>query len=201
MKNRKNLLLVVLLLVVVAVATASTYAWLTDTESSGDLSYEVGEVAYDVASTLTSADTVVPGQELGNFTITNKSNVKTHVRVSFSVSVELADGTTPTWTVGTKEDSDHILLKQTDSKWELTDGYYYYGDGVADTKGSADILPVTAGASVSLDPLFNSIVINGKIVGNEAAGATINIKITFYAKQAEYVTWENIGSIDWTKGI
>ena len=202
MKNRKNLFLVVLLLVVVAVATASTYAWLTDTESSGNLEYKVGDVEYSVESSLKNDKTVVPGELLGNFTITNSSNVLTNVRVKFDISVTKADSTSVIWKVGANEETDHILLKQQDgSNWQLVDNYYFYygGEGSSTTTGDEDIAAVKQ--PTPLEDLFDTLTINGKLVGNIYSGATVKITITFQAKQAEYVDWDTIGSIDWEAGI
>ena len=203
MKKRKNLLLVVLLLVVVAVATASTYAWLTATGSSGDLNYTVGDVSYSVNSTLTSTEKIVPGQQLGNFTITNNSNVLTNVRVKFTVAVSnVQNGANTDWSVGEDEDNDELLLTQTSTKWDLVkDGsnyYYYYGGvGSSSSNGDEDISVDTT----TLDEIFNTLVINGKLIGNNYSGATVKITITFQAKQAEYVDWSEMGSIVWTAGI
>ena len=203
MKNRKNLLLVVLLLLVVAVATASTYAWLTATATSGDLSYTVGDVSYSVSSSLSKTGTVVPGQPLGNFTITNSSNVVTNVRVKFTVTVSnVQNGASTDWSVGTDNTKDELLLSQTSTKWVLVqDGsnyYYYYGGvGSSTSTGNEDIAAGTA----TLDAIFDTLAINGKLVGNDYSGATVKITITFQAKQAEYVDWSELGSINWTAGI
>ena len=203
MKNKKNLLLVVLLLVVIAVATASTYAWLTQTNSSGEITYTVGDVSYTVTPSLVNGGTVVPGQPLGTFTISNSSNVLTNVRVRFNVSVSNVKNDASTdWSVGTTA-SDEVLLTQPEgSKWVLvvsgTNYYYYYGGvGDKDATGTEDI----AVNSGNLETLFNTLVINGALVGNDYAGAAVKITITFEAKQAEYVDWSEMGSIDFETGI
>ena len=199
MKNRKNLLLVVLLLVVVAVATASTYAWLTDTKSAEAISYTVGDVSYTIEKTNAPAGTyVVPGQALGNIVIKNKSNVKTNVRVQLTVTV--SDGST--WTVGEDEEDDEVLLKHpTTNSWTFdeTDKCYYYGG--KDVAAGEIAVSTNTTDGVALNPLIESLVINGKLVGNDYSGKTITIVATFYAKQADHVTWAEIGSINWTNGI
>lgn len=204
MKNRKNLLLVVLLLVVVAVATASTYAWLTDTGSADAISYTVGDVSYTIEKTNAPAGTyVVPGQSLGKVVIVNKSNVLTNIRVKLGVTVTgAATGANTDWSVGNAAATDEVLLTQpTGSKWVLSGDYFYYGGvGSAATEGDEDIA-IAAANGTTLDELIKSLVLNGALVGNDYSGATVTITVTFEAKQAEYVDWSSMGSIDFSTGI
>ncbi len=196
MKNRKNLLLVVLLLVVVAVATASTYAWLTDTGNAAGGTYTIGDVKYTISAPTNASGVVVPGQPLSGPTITNASNVASNLRVKFSVSVNVTNASnvnaSTAWTIGTV-DTDHLLLTLNTTNWvKHTDGYYYYGS-VNDDKvatGNEDI----ATTKTEIEALFTSLVINGKVVGNDYSGAVVTITVTYEAKQAEYVQWNELTS-------
>ena len=44
----------------------------------------------------------------------------------------------------------------------------------------------------TLDELIESLVLNGALVGNDYSGATVTITVTFEAKQAKYVLWNQI---------
>ena len=48
---------------------------------------------------------------------------------------------------------------------------------------------------------FSEFKLNGYTVGNEHSGKTVTITITFYAKQAEYVTWDELGTVNFTTGL
>ena len=76
--------------------------------------------------------------------------------------------------------------------------YFYYGQkadsGVA---GKEDLAPSTAPTTFP----FSEFKLNGYKVGNEYSGKTITITITFYAKQADYVTWEALGSFSFESGL
>lgn len=200
MKNRKNLLLVVLLLVVVAVATASTYAWLTDTKKTSDITYNVGDVEYNISSTQTTSNKIVPGETFGNITITNESTVATQIRVLFTITCDKG-----TLTVGS-DDTYQVILTGQNAKWFKstafnadgdTNEYYYYGN--SSTPSVENIAAVQT--PTNLESLFTGIQLNGKLVGNSYSGAVITISVTFQAKQADHVEWSEMGSINFTTGI
>lgn len=206
MKNKKNLLLVILLLVVVAVASASTFAWLTDTDTAGSIDYTVGEVSYEISKLNAAESAIVPGQVLGSVSIINKSNVLTNLRISLSVTVSgVAEGVNKNWSVGADAENDEILLKSAidTSIWvfDSTTNYYYYGQvGSATTTGAEDIA-VAEEEGTQLTALLDTMTLNGGLIGNEYAGATITVVVTFEAKQADYVEWSEMGNIDFTTGI
>lgn len=195
MKNRKNLLLVALLLVVVAIASASTFAWLTDTNSANGGTYTVGDVSYTITAPTDASGTVVPGQNLAGPTIKNASNVVSNLRVKFTISVDVTGASNTSastaWTIGTAE-TDHLFLTLNTAWKKHTDGYYYYGSVNDDktTGGAEDI----AATQTTIESLFSSLVINGKVVGNDYSGAKVTISITYEAKQAEYVQWSELTS-------
>lgn len=66
--------------------------------------------------------------------------------------------------------------------WRLQDdGYYYY-----QYKISPDINQII---------VLEALVFDGNIINNDYSGKKIGISILFEAKQAEYVTWEELGKI------
>ena len=201
--NKK--LIVVLMICLIALLGASvgvTYAWLTSTGSK-TIEYTVGDVSYTITGKVDASTVIVPGQNLtSSFEIKNDSNVYTNLRVSVSTSMQ-------GWTIGeagtaeTPNTTDHILVAVNSEGWELVTEnnvmYFYYGQK-EDTEGELgkeDLAPSTAPDAFP----FSEFKLNGYKVGNEYSGKTITITITFYAKQADYVTWEALGSFSFETGL
>lgn len=200
MNKKLIVFLVVCIVVLLGTATGITFAWLTST-GSGTIEYTVGDVSYTVTGQVAQNTTIVPGQNLENsFQITNNSNVATNLRVSISVDVA-------GWTigeVGTQDApnvTDHIVVSANTTGWELVTEnnvmYFYYGSKNSTNDGAEDL---AAGVSPTTFP-FSEFKLNGYVVGNDDSGKTIKITITFYAKQADYVTWAELGSFDFTTGL
>ena len=200
MNKKLIVFLVVCIVVLLGTATGITFAWLTST-GSGTIEYTVGDVSYTVTGEVAQNTTIVPGQNLENsFKITNNSNVATNLRVSISVDVA-------GWTigeVGTQDApnvTDHIVVSANTTGWELVTEnnvmYFYYGSKNSTNDGAEDL---AAGVSPTTFP-FSEFKLNGYVVGNADSGKTIKITITFYAKQADYVTWAELGSFDFTTGL
>ena len=138
--------------------------------------------------------------------ITNTSSVTSHLRVSFSVSAKAANGNNLDWSIGSDAAKDEILIDETAvSGWEkLTETrkddsnndviveLFYYGTKAAPTN-------IAANGAVTLN--FSGLKLNGNLVGNDHSGATVTVTVNFEAKQAEYVTWEQLASVDFEKGI
>ena len=206
MNKKLIVFLVVCIVVLLGTATGITFAWLTST-GSGTIEYTVGDVSYTVTGEVAQNTIIVPGQNLENsFKITNNSNVATNLRVSISVDVA-------GWTigeVGTQDApnvTDHIVVSANTTGWELVTEslatgnnvmYFYYGK--KDDSGANGVEDLAAGVSPTTFP-FSEFKLNGYVVGNADSGKTIKITITFYAKQADYVTWAELGSFDFTTGL
>jgi hypothetical protein len=201
MNKKLIVFLVVCIVVLLGTATGISFAWLTST-GSGTIEYTVGDVSYTVTGEVAQNTTIVPGQNLENsFKITNNSNVPTNLRVSISVDVK-------GWTIGkvgtatSPNTKDHIVVSANTTGWELVTEndvmYFYYGK--KDDSGANGVEDLAAGVSPTTFP-FNEFKLNGYVVGNADSGKTIKITITFYAKQADYVTWAELGSFDFTTGL
>ena len=200
MNKKLIVFLVVCIVVLLGTATGITFAWLTST-GSGTIEYTVGDVSYTVTGEVAQNTIIVPGQNLENsFKITNNSNVATNLRVSISVDVK-------GWTIGevgtatNPNTKDHIVVSANTTGWELVTEnnvmYFYYGSKNSTNDGAEDL---AAGVSPTPFP-FSEFKLNGYVVGNADSGKTIKITITFYAKQADYVTWAELGSFDFTTGL
>ena len=201
--NKK--LIVVLIISLIALIGASvgvTYAWLTST-GSDTIEYTVGKVSYTINGEVDASTVIVPGQNLtSSFEIENKSDVYTNLRVSVSTSMQ-------GWTIGeagtaqTPNTTDHILVAVNAEGWELVtenDAMYFYYGQKEDSKGGLGTEDLAPSTSPDTFP-FSEFKLNGYKVGNEYSGKTITITITFYAKQADHVTWDELGSFSFETGL
>ena len=196
MKKRSLIILLVAVLVgLVVIGAGTTYAWLTQ-EENNDFTYTVGDVSYSVNEITETTGVVVPGQNIcSGVTLLNKSNVKTQLRAKFEI-VSVMNGETDekaTWSIG-NTDNDYIKVSYNAETWTYNenDGYYYC---------NADIASATNADGDVVTSFFNSVVLNGNKVGNNHSGFVVTFSVTYQVKQAEYVTWTEMGNIDFSTGL
>ena len=207
MKNKKIILLLgIVLLAVVGIMTNLIVAWLTDTGVTGPTEFTIGEVSYTLdGSFIPEESVVVPGQQLialdtdgetlKKFTLTNNSTVGSELRFKIEVIHEVDEGDDQDWI--------EYLTITYGSGWTLADGYYYYRGTEATPEGdpaTKHIIPAKDGDALVLD-VITSIIIDGTKVGNAFQSLVFSITITFEAKQADYVTWAELGGIDFETGL
>ncbi|MDD4212271.1 MAG: hypothetical protein PHY42_02600 [Bacilli bacterium] len=187
-KIKKSIYLVIIMLLgVVGLTTYAVTAWLTDTDTSGPQTFTVGDVEFALSGAATTVTPVVPGQELvaTKYTLTNASTVSTELRVKITIVTSYPS---------VDEDAKSLVLMTLGSNWGTeTDGYYYY---------SVSSNPIIVAGTQALD-FLTSLKLDGSKVGNPYTAATFTVTIMFEAKQADYVTWTELGSasIDFTTGI
>ena len=168
----------------------TTVAWLTSTGTK-ETTVTVGEVSYTITGDFVATGIVVPGQPLlsSTVTLTNNSTVKSQLRVLIDVKTEATEN---------KLTEKHLLLETTGNWGTPVDAtidseavqYYYY-------KGEEGI--IDAGAVI--DSFLSSLKFDGTKVGNAHAGQEVTITITFQAKQAEYVSWNDLTSYSFKTGL
>lgn len=194
MKNKKTIIILFLsLIILVALTTATIAAWLTDSKTTPDITFTVGEVKYTWSGSTVSSP-VVPGQELIStpYTLTNDSNVATELRVKVEVTSSTLSG-----------NAQHLCNLGMKSGWvlEATDGLWYYRgtDTVFEETSQKYKIPTT----VSTITVVESLKLDGSKVGNTHKNDTITVMFTFEAKQNDYVTWDQLGTaqIDFTTGL
>jgi hypothetical protein len=187
-KIKKSIYLVIIMLLgVVGLTTYAVTAWLTDTDTSGPQTFTVGDVEFALSGAATTVTPVVPGQELvaTKYTLTNASTVSTELRVKITIVTSYPSADT---------DAKSLVLMTLGSNWGAeTGGYYYY---------SVSSDPIIVAGTQALD-FLTSLKLDGSKVGNPYTAATFTVTIMFEAKQADYVTWTELGtaSIDFTTGI
>lgn len=200
-KNKKRIVLSSLILVMVVAlvfVARSVGAWLTDQQETDKVTLQVGNVEYNLTGTsnLFVTSPVVPGQNLvedNELKITNQSNVDSQIRFKFTATY---DNTGMDSSFTGDAVADELLLTTFDPVWQLgttagLEGYYYLNgeDGV-----------ILANTTVA-NAILTSLILDGSKVGNQFAGKEFTIKFTFQAKQADHLTWQDAGSIDFITGI
>ncbi len=189
LKIKKSVYLVIILLLgVIGFTTYAVTAWLTDTDTTGPSTFTVGDVEYTWGGALTSSTAVVPGEELvtTTFTLTNSSTVSSELRFKITAVVDYPSANT---------DALDKLLITLGSNWVKDGDYYYYKVG-----DPAD--PVIVAGTQVLNVITN-LKLDGSKVGNAYTGATFSITLMFEAKQAQYVTWTQLGTagINFSTGL
>lgn len=199
MKNKKLIgLFLIMLVALVLVTTYTISAWLTDTDTTGETSFTIGQVVYQWKGALievAEGEHVVPGQELveEEFILNNASTVSSELRFKFTSTINAVPEIT---------DAREYLLTAFDEDWyyNASDDYYYY---------RGDITPVTEDEvvkyKISADnqelSVLTSLKLDGSKVGNEFRLLNLTIEMVFEAKQSDYVTWQQLGTINFTTGL
>lgn len=185
MKKKKLIVLCMGLILALALTTTGILAWLTDTKSTPEFTLTVGEVKYQWNTGTTKTTPVVPGENIvtSPYKLSNQSTVTSEIRMTYTITNQ------------DNEDVSNLVTITFASNWVLVNGIYYYQAG-STVDGKYPILPTTTEINV-----ITGIKLNGALVGNEHANQIYTFTFTFQAKQNDFVTWENLGSIDFTTGL
>lgn len=215
MKNKKIILLGFGLLLVVTTLVVSIAAWLTDVDDTLDTTFTIGNVEYSIVGDFIADGIIVPGQQLITTTevsqgenevvikLTNSSTVNSKIRLRIEVKVDnvaitTLAGLSSIFTTGNPGGGFALPTAWKQNLEELT---WYYGEAQAGS--DADDLGAIISPSINEIPVLNSLKLDGSKVGNAYATKGLTIKFIFEAKQADYVTWEQLGtaSINFSTGI
>lgn len=185
MKSKKIWILIIGLAISVGLITGGILAWLTDTKTTPQQTFTVGEVTYEWTAGNFVSSPVVPGQNIiaTPYKLTNTSNIESELRVAISI------------TYGEDNDATDLVVYTLDSNWVLeTDGFYYYQAGEP-VDGKYPVAPQT-----DVD-VITGLMLDGALVGNTFSNVEFTVSMTFHAKQANYVTWAQLGSINFSTGL
>lgn len=164
------------------VAGSSKHQYLT----SGNISY-----LFEGSLVEKQEDTIIlPGVELVEtpFTIENKSNIDTQVRIKIECSYYDEKGVFVEDEVFYETDESSILDITVDENWVYsTDGYYYY-------KGKDFIIEsnTESGAENEKIEIITSLSFSGPETSIYNSGNIGTVNIVFESKQADYVTWTEL---------
>lgn len=193
MKNKKTIIGILILVMTLSVVyiASNIGAWLTDKDETDPIVLQVGEVKYTLSGAIDGTGYKVPGQNLvlgNNLKITNGSNVNSEIRLKYEF----------TYLVGSvATDAKPFLVGDAavfNSNWvyDSLDDFYYLTIG-----GNTVITP----AMTTAYDVITNLTLDGLVVGNTLANTKFTLKITFQAKQAEYLSWADTGSIDFSVGL
>lgn len=204
MKKLKVVALILGLAVALGAATFGiTSAWLTDQDSTSK-TFTMGDISYTMGGSFTTSTPIVPGMALiaTPITIENNSTVDSQIRIiitytEYTGTKEAPVKTTdPVYYIGSAS-SDVVLTLN--SGWVNDGNYWYYGSKTGETMSYTTIASTDLNTATNL---ITALSYSGANVGNEYAAATdLVVTITLQAKQADNVTWSDMGSIDFTTGL
>jgi hypothetical protein len=191
-------LFLIVLAALVLITTYTISAWLTDTKTTGKTTFTIGQVVYTWSGSLKEFDEnehIVPGQELVDepFALTNASTVSSELRFKFTSTIN-AD---PVIT-----DAREYLLTAFDEDWyyNTSDDYYYYrGDISPVTEDEVEKYKIPANDQEL--SVLTSLKLDGSKVGNDFRLLNLTIEMVFEAKQSDYVTWQQLGTIHFSTGL
>ena len=164
------------------------------TLAAGDLKFTVeGELNQPIeggVQKVLPGDTVTPE---GGIKIKNESNIDSNLRVKVYFTYKDAEGTEHI--VPFKNNSnDYISVEFASENWALSGDYYcYYADVV---KGDMRI-PAQTGAELENNeiPFISSIKFSGEKITQDFQGTEASVTVELQSKQADYVTWTELGTI------
>lgn len=211
MKKKIILLCLSLALVVGLALPECSYAWFADGIGAGgngtSHNFHTGKVGMTLTGDFKddfNADnraTLLPEDNLldGTLTLTNYSTVDTQLRVKVTYNYI---GNTVLTALDEAADNDPLSVTFDDpSDWTYSSGYWYYG-GTSGTVG-----PRQGDQTDEIDTISDIRFSGEHTEDKEADGSSsfagngITVTVTFEVKQADYVTWSQLGSIDFSTGL
>ena len=225
MKNKIICLVLSLVLVGGLMGANGAYAWFASKAGAssggagGEHNFSTGNVGIIVSGDFDkNYTTIVPEDELlctfnsedesgaaALGKITDYTNCKMFLESTSSVDsqlrikVEYGYGDTQNNAFDNSENSP-LTVEFTDSTlWTYNGGYFYYGE-FDETKNSSSVISAfdpEMNPTPLLIPLFDSIRYSGENTDNsQIAGKTLTVKVTFEARQSEFVDWTAFGEIN-----
>ncbi len=203
-KSKKGIFAIsLMLLAVVLVSAGGLWAWFTQEGTQSTFTFTAGQVKYELGNIpTTDGNFKLPGDPVMvyAFSLTNKSNIDTNVRIEATYKITPAIGSTAPELTGIIGIGNVLITRITDG-WFIKDGYYYLGTSGSETTLTA-VSDIVNGTIV-VENFVTTMVINGDVIGNDYMGSTLTITFKFQAKQANNLTWEDCATknIDFTTGL
>ncbi len=221
MKNKIICLVLSLVFIAGVFGVNGTYAWFPSYgEGAGGVlhNFQSGNMGYTLVGDFAdNTASIEPLQNLvkedTSFYLINNSAIDTQVRVKVSYTYFDAAGNRLEALSSFVSTSDNgapfvaELATDSDSKtyWQYNDAdeYFYYTDTSEAEDGTAATTDVIKGLAEGTEqqiiPLFSAMYYSGKnsVLPSKsfAENNTFTVKLSFQAKQAEHVTWKDLGDI------
>ena len=212
MKNKIICLILSLVFIAGALGVNGTYAWFPSYgEGAGGVlhNFKSGNLGYTLVGYFAdNTDKIEPLKNLikkdKSFYLINNSSVDTQVRVKVSYTYFDAQGNRLkelSSFVSTTDNSAPFVVElatDSDSKTYWTyneaDGYFYYDDPA--TEGGEDAIKGLAeDVTQQIIPLFSAMYYSGEysdLPSSSFGTDNFVVKLSFQAKQAEYISWNDI---------
>jgi predicted ribosomally synthesized peptide with SipW-like signal peptide len=176
----------------------AVYAYFTDRDTTEDLTFRLGEVAYTFSGSF-NTDYMMAGVNVIDMpiTITNESTIDTEIRLIITVTSSVFGTDTLDGMFGENEALEKYYTLG--EGWILEGGYYYYR-GPFSIETPTNVFRISA-FNYNI-PILTSVILDGYKFSNNHQDGTISISITCQAKQADFVTWATLGTAnyDFTTG-
>lgn len=211
MKKKIILLCLSLALVVGLALPECSYAWFAEGVGAGGSgtshNFHTGKVGMsltgDFKDELNSDGraAIIPEDNLldGTLTLTNYSTVDTQLRVK--VTYNYLDSTVLTALAAAADDDPLSVTFDEPNDWTYSNGYWYYG-------GTSGTVTPRQGNQTDVINAISDIRFSGEYSEDKEAdgsssfaGNDITVTVTFEVKQADFVTWSQLGSIDFSTGL
>jgi len=194
MKNKKIIIVLsILILAVIGAMTNIIVAWLTDTDQTGPTDFTLGDVTFTWSGEITQ-NLAVPGENIVTtpFVLTNASTIDTELRVKLEIESSFLEG----------DATDYVDYTIADG-WVFDVDYYYYRGNDTVQEGELPDIKYKIPTTVETISVLTGLVLDGSKVGNDFSGTDFTLTFTFQAKQAQYVSWSQLGTaeIDFSTGL
>ena len=194
MKKRITCLALCILLLLGVASYNGTRAWFA-TGTTKHQYLTSGKINYLLSGNLISVneEVVLPGTELieNDLTIENFSNIRTQLRISIRYDYYDSNGILHSDIMYDSNNSSSVLEVTMDEIWIKgnSDDYYYYNgeSGVLNARSSSNDENVLS--------LISSLKYKGASTKIQNSGKTVSVTILIEGKQADYVTWQQLGEL------
>jgi len=198
MIKRITIFILVIAVLALSLLMQGTFAWFTDVALSNQ-TYQIGAITYVFSGSLATVQDnqiVVPGQPLitnTNLFLTNQSNIDTNLRlqIRFTYTDQITHLPVETIYNGTGQLNNFMDLSMvTNWVYDVTDQCWHY------KYNNADNIPASTTVDGYAFAIITNITFDGAAIDNTLSGSIFKLKLIFQAKQANYVTWQTIGTQD-----
>ena len=187
MKSFKVIKSMMLMALLFIFAISVTYAWISYSDRIDGGGISTGELNYTYQGSFVENGTViVPGQELivNAFVVDNQSTIDSQLRLKIIYTLVEETASQKVY----KNESTDDLAVVFDQTLVLVDDYWYYP--------SFDDAITTTGSIA----LVSSLMYDGFKASNEYRDQVISIGLVIQVKQADFVSWNDLATINFTTG-
>ncbi len=185
MKKYFNLVSISVFLIIITILIFTISALLIATDKTESITITSGKVSYTISGKIKEG-LIVPGENIIDepIAIINNSTVKHTLKLS--VEMKLAGETIMI------DRSDGYIIEENLTFDFVVDNnnHYHYQE-----------IDFVIDESITIINVITNLVLDGYKVQNGYSGELFTISIKLYVRQADNVSWEDLGSIDFKSGL